>query len=84
MPQTRHVLILDQFVGPTPYNLQRWPIRFDQLVLAQTTKQHSGPWRAPEVKDVPEDFVPEMATTVYAEDKDGNAFAWKYRWDTSG
>jgi len=79
----RRVLILDQFVGPTPYDLQQKPIRFADLIDVSLRIDHR-PWRKPEVKDVPEDYVPEMCTTVYIEGEDGNAVAWRYRWDSSG
>lgn len=38
----------------------------------------------PTVTEVGDDFRPRMATTVFAADADGNAHAWRYRWDSSG
>lgn len=82
----KKVIILSQFVGPTPYSLQQNPMRWQDLLEAVQTdpdRFRLGFDRAA-VREVPEDFTPHMATTVFCEDENGMVKVWKYRWDSSG
>lgn len=84
--RTVRVLIVDQFFGVNPYQLQKHPKTFDALVtecLNQLYPQ-SISYHKPEVKDVPEDFRPEYGTTVLRAGANGMAELWKYNWDSSG
>jgi len=76
------VLIVDQFSGVSPYALAKTPVLFEELAAEAIAAGH--PWTKPEVKDVPDDFVPRMATTLVAADANGYAYVWRARWDTSG
>lgn len=81
------VLIVDQFSNITPYSLQQNPVRFDDLIEQEINKPISTPFalcRKAELREVAEDFKPEMCTTVIRANERGMAEAWRYRWDTSG
>jgi hypothetical protein len=80
------VLIVDQFFGPSPfYVMQKRPTLDELVAISESMVMKAVPLvRKPVVKDVPDDFSPDMCTTVYAADKDGIAFMWKYRWDSNG
>lgn len=83
----KHVVILDQFVGPSPYQLQQEPMSFADLVSdvrAHPEDYTTTMGHRPEVKEVPDDYRPVLCTTVFAADEQGNAFAWRYNWDSSG
>lgn len=77
------VLILDQFTGPSPYELQARPRLFEDVVAEQMALAH--PWKRPRLEDVdPEAFTLEMCTTVLRAREDGYAEVWRARWDSSG
>jgi hypothetical protein len=79
------VIILDQFTGPSPYGLSITPMKFAELEERVTLGEFNTQWGVrPRVTEVPEDYRPEMCETVYAENEDGNAYAWRYNWDSSG
>lgn len=82
------VLIVDQFSSYTPYSLRQNPVPFDTLceqALAAASKPGPYVLRVPtEVREVTEDFWPEMCTTVIRADAAGLATAWLMRWDSSG
>ena len=79
------VIILDQFTGPSPYALSVHPMKFTDLEECLALGQFPASYGVqPRLADVPEDYRPAMCETVYAEDEDGNAYAWRYNWDSSG
>ncbi len=75
------VLLVGQFSGISPYELQQHPIRFEALV-AEALAEPSG-YRKPQVLDVEEGYRPPFATTVLRAGADGQAEVWKYYWDSS-
>lgn len=80
------VLVVDQFCGLSPYQLQKSPpVPFDSLIAAMFEQHESRPWfHKPQVLEVDDDYTPPFATTVLRANQDGNAEVWKYRWDSSG
>lgn len=78
------VLIVDQFVGPSPYDLQRYPTPFDALCEQVIADYKPSSFRKPEIREVTDDFVPEWCTTVIRANADGIAEAWRCHWDSSG
>ncbi len=77
------VIILDQFTGPSPYALSIKPMKFTELAeLYNGLGASYGV--TPRVCEVPDDYRPALCETVYAEDASGNAYAWRYNWDSSG
>jgi hypothetical protein len=80
------VLIVDQFSGPTPYQLQQNPMRFDELceeMLAAEGMRYGYKTEVREVRDVASMVVP-RCTTVWHADAQGMAAMLTCRWDTSG
>lgn len=82
----QRVLVMDQFVGPSPVDLQQHPLRFDELVreALDYNAELKHAWNKSKVLEVEDDYKPEWATTVYRADADGMAEVWKHRWDSSG
>jgi len=79
------VIILDQFTGPSPYTLSIEPMKFTELEEYLSLGWFkAGYGVTPRVADVPDDYHPAVCETVYAENEDGNAYAWRYNWDSSG
>lgn len=77
------ILVIDQFSGITPYELQQRPRMFDELVAEELAKpRHIHPAQVLEVE--PDNFQPEWATTVIRADDSGMAVVWMTRWDSSG
>ena len=82
------ILVLDQFQGPTPYQLQQTPIAFDALLadVHANPDAYGRPWRPARVIDVQADgrgFTQPWATTAYRADADGWTEVWRERWDSS-
>jgi hypothetical protein len=82
----RRVLIVDQFSGPSPYELHLHPITFDDLIakVQRDEAEHrpSHPSRVVEVDE--ETFSPQWCTTAFCADPDGWAITWRMNWDSSG
>lgn len=78
------VLIVDQFSGVSPYNLQQHPVPFEELIDQVINGPQYSSIRKPEVREVPLDFKAEFLTTVLKADANGNAEVWTYNWDSSG
>jgi hypothetical protein len=80
------VLIVDQFSGPTPYQLQQNPMPFDELcaeMLAVESLRYGYKTEVREIGDPATMQVP-RCTTVWHADEKGMAQVLCYRWDTSG
>lgn len=82
----RTVIIIDQFSGPTPYSLQQNPMRWADLrkQVEEDPERFRFGFTQPVIREVEENFYPQMATTVYAEGENGEVIVWKHRWDSSG
>lgn len=82
---TTETVVLDQFVGPTPYSLSQQPLDWVTFVAGVRAGAWDGyvPWAKGQVLMLPDDYSPYMATTCYRE-RDGKVAIWKTRWDTSG
>jgi hypothetical protein len=77
------VLVVDQFVGPSPALIQSHPRKFDELVVEVLSTPPSGfGFRKPELLDVDSSYDPPWATSTFIEGPDGNARAWKLRWNS--
>jgi hypothetical protein len=78
-------VVLDQFVGPTPYSLSQQPIAWDAFLADVRAGVYDGdvPWAKGQIARLPLHYDPHMATTVYRE-VDGKVAIWKTRWDSSG
>lgn len=82
---TYRVAVLDQFCGPRPYALSQQPMRWTDFVSAVERGDYASRWNPHDgMRDVPADYEPPMATTVYIEQADGTVGVWRARWDTSG
>ena len=80
------IAITHQFAGPSPYSLQQHPMPFSDLVAlvemgGLTFSYHRG--RIVETDD-PDGVDLRMTETAYRADADGDAEAFRYRWDSSG
>lgn len=79
------VLIVDQFVGPTPYQLQKAPMEFAQLCAEMLAEElHPTFFRARIQEIEPATFRAPHCTTVWRADDDGMATMLTCNWDTSG
>jgi len=79
------LLIVDQFDGPSPYQLQQQPMKFDDLVEMKLLqeKEHPNMFRPTRLIDKPEGFTVPHCTTVWREGEDGNAVVFGLNWDSS-
>ena len=78
------VLIVDQFSGVSPYDLQRHPVKFDDICREILSAKPPSYGQKASLEEVPDDYEPRFCTTVIAADENGNAYAWRYNWDSSG
>lgn len=77
------VLIVDQFSSITPYSLQEHHVPFDALAEQVIAEYKPSSFRKPEIREVTDDFVPELCTTVIRANAEGVAECWKYHWDST-
>jgi len=78
-------LIVDQFSGPSGYELQQHPINFDALCQRVLSAPRASYATCPaSLEEVPEDYRPRFCTTAIVADERGMARAWRYNHDTSG
>jgi hypothetical protein len=89
-PPLRAVVILDQFFAPSPYWLSQQrdagtPYRWADFLVHLGEDKYTVPgWRTPTVQQVDaQTFRCPWASTVVAEDEDGNVIAWRTNWDSS-
>lgn len=79
------ILIVDQFQGPSPYELQQQPMQFKLLceqLLAAPKPSYGTPAQVLEIDE--STYHQPYATTAFREGEDGATVVWKYRWDSSG
>jgi hypothetical protein len=83
-------IIIDQFRGPTPYELQRLeqmgtPYKWDEFLESIAKGTYDGGYpKHPIVTKVDDLHRLEMSTTAYRKDEKGNVSVWRARWDSSG
>lgn len=79
----KETIILDQFVGPTPLELQRAPLGWSEFKEAVEHGEYETQFNKPRIVTVDDKFVLDIATTAYRE-KDGRVEIWRAKWDSSG
>ena len=81
----RKVIIIDQFTGPSPYQLQQTPMPYRELQERLELGQYVARYGVkPREVEVPETYRPAMCETVYTEGPQGEVQVWRYNWDSSG
>lgn len=81
----RKVIIIDQFTGPSPYQLQQQPMRFCELRERLSLGQYAARYGVvPREVEVAANYRPALCETIYTEDASGNVAVWRYNWDSSG
>lgn len=77
------ILLVDQFQGPSPYEVQQNPRTFEALCEQVLAAAPPG-WRKPQVLEVSGSYIPPYCTTAWRADENGMAECWRYNWDSSG
>lgn len=78
------IIVLDQFTGPNPYQLQQHPLDWKEFEGDVAAGRYDGYTKPLVIEHATENYEPPFATTTYREGKDGRVEAWKMRWDSSG
>ena len=78
------IVILHQFMGPSPYRLQQEPLAWDEFLEGVRGGLFASSWCRAQIVEA--DQVPpiRMATTAYRRADDGTVMVCGARWDSSG
>lgn len=77
-------VVVDQFSGPTPYTLQKQPIKWEQFIKDVKDGEYDRyNGRAAEIIHADKSYRPAWGTTVYKKDPNGNVQVWLSNWDSS-
>lgn len=77
------ILLVDQFRGPSPYEISKHPCTFDGLCNEVLARGETD-YRRAKVLEVDESFIQPDCTTAWRADANGMAECWRYSWDSSG